>query len=325
MLGTLKDYYQAHRKLLAYRVSDHTVSPLVLHDQPIDPSVPAKVPNFLIQAGGSVEVPGFCFVDINEPGLYRLYSYEKNGSLQWIVHGDSISNLAASVSSMFYHFAAEPYDASQTRHERRQTAVSYALKTAMHGKVAGVCTTAADTFAEICKRLSLKSIVWEFENVTTPTTPFSTHAMTEVFDPISQKPILFDIDRGYMFLTNEGLPLSCSEFIVRAENCGDLQFHRINAKSFAGFGAGPRTQRIEDFSNDFIHIGGPAFDREFYRIIGTAELVFGTQAYGDNSWVSLTNAIERAQDAHNNPENGLSDEQRRLLQQIAKLPVSEFE
>lgn len=325
MFGTLEDYYHPHQNLLAYRVSEHSVAPLALHEQPIDPSLPIREPGFLIKAGGYVMVPGFGYIEVNEPGLYRLLSYQRNAGLQWIVFKDSVQCLAASVSSLFHHFAAEPYDADKSNLERRKAAVSYALSTGMNGKVGGVCTTAADTFAEICKRLSLKSIVWEFENLSDPAKPFSTHAMAEVFDPISQKPILFDIDRGYMFLADGGRPLSCSEFINQAENVGDMQFHRINAKSYPGFGAGPRDNRIEDFANDLFQIAGPAFDREFYRIIGTAEIVFGTQAYGDESWVSLTKSNERALTACEKPENNLAEDQRKLLLLIREFSISEFE
>lgn len=324
MFGNLQDYYLDQHHLLAYRVTGLKTAPLEVLEQPADPQFAVKPPAFLVEAGGYLSLPGYGFVDITVPGLYRLYSTSRNVALQWIAHDDCVQTLAASVSSVFYHQANEPFDPSKSKPEQRQEAVSYALDSGKNGKVGGVCTTAADTFAVICNQLAIKSIVWEFENVTSPARLFATHAMTEVFDEKIGRPVLFDIDRGYMFLDENKTPLSCDDFMRRTEMSADIQYLRINYKSFPGFGAGSRGGQIEDFSNDLFAIGGPDFDRDFYRIIGMAEIIFGIQQYGDPRWVTTRRAQARARSALQDNDDRLTDIQRQYLQQIGKFPLSDL-
>ena len=102
----------------------------------------------------------------------------------------------------------------------------------------------------------------------------------------------------------------------------EITFKRINSKSFPGFGTAPRGGKNEDFLNDLFQIGGDAFDRDFYRIIGSAEIVFGIQHDDDQKWVTHPFAQERAVTALKAGADQLTENQRLLLEQIQKFPVS---
>lgn len=280
---------------------------------------------FLLPAGGFVEIPGVGLIEIADPGLYRLQTFDSLQTLQWIVYDNDVYRLAASVSSLFYHIANEPDDPKAPMAARRQGALNYAVETAPRRKVGATCLTSANMLASVCKTLALKSIVWEFENVSTELKPFASHAMTEIYVPSEERAVLFDPDRGLtLHREADGAALSCQDFVACAHAGDALYTHRLNAKPFAGFGFGTRIPTCEDFINDLYEMGGSQFDRDFYTVIGRSEIVFGQQAYDRGHNVSLPQCKQSAAALLARTNYALSDFETDRLRKLRHMRVSEF-
>lgn len=309
------------QNLIGYRIAGTAVHPIEIRTG--DASPDAKPFGLLVAKGGTVTIPGLGEVVIDEPGLYRVHSFKHDQALQWIVHDDDIFLLAGSCSSVFYHLANEPKHGGENvdvRHKHLQ----YAIDNAVRGKVAGVCLTAANFFAVVCRWLGLKSVVWELDNLSTDLAPFNTHAMTEVFIDSLGQPVLFDVDRGFSFHTPDGAPLSLIDFVDRSRAGEPVATQPLNKKPYGGYGPGSRIPIAYDFIVDLYQLGGAPVDEDFYRVLGQAEVIIGTRSYGDADSVTTPVGRDLARQALADTTLSKSDGTRAILEWIPTLPDSDL-
>lgn len=308
--------------LLAYRVEGREIYPVTV--TPGAPGGTAKPFGLLLEAGGTVGIPGLGEVTIDAPGLYRIQSYAHKTSLQWVVYDADVFTLAASISSIFYHLANEPKLQGGDPEGLRQQHLQYALDNAVRGKVAGVCLTAANFFALVCNWLKLNAVVWELENISTDLKPFNTHAMAEVFVPDLDKPVLFDIDRGRCFRDASGEPLSLQDFMDHSRAGTPLTIQVLTDKPYGGYGPGSRIPTAMDVTVDLYQLGGEAVDQDFYQVLGTAEIVLGRKAYGDTGQVTTPLGRDLAQATLATDDGTIPSGRKEILSRILGLPVLEF-
>lgn len=324
MAISLKSAFHDDRNVIAYRVYRQDIFPVeILEEEGADPE-DVKDFNLLLPIGGCVKVDRAGVIRIGSPGLYRLHRLEDNRLIQWIVHDGDVMTLAASASSVFYHQASEPLDPNQSLAHNRSLQLEYAIRSASHGKVGGVCLTSANFFALLCRWLGLNAVVWEFENLTTTLKPFSTHAMTEVYVDALNQPVLFDLDRGMYLLNDLGEILSLEGFLSCVQNGGDITPVPLNSKPYGGYGPGSRIPVAYDFIVDLYQLGGASVDKDFYHSLGMAEVVIGTKAYGSMSRVTTSLSKVAAEKLLNKNEQDIDPAKSSLLPIIQKLPTSDL-
>lgn len=276
----IKDLFHEDKNLVAYRITRLDMEPVAISDDPPGPDTDlVEGIHALQKSGGTLHLPGLGFIDTFNAGLYRIHRLSDDFAAQWIVYDDDPFVFAASIASVFYHYADEPDPrafpngmAGYFQH------ISDAL---IRGQVPGVCTTSSVFFAMAAYRAGFESVFWEFFNPTATFLPASSHVMGEIRDPRSNKTILVYIDRKLYFQDEHGIALNLLEFIYRSKNDKAIILQKLSNARFAGYGIPGRIGKSNDFLDDLHEHADNALSLEMYRFVGSSPYIFGTRLYGD--------------------------------------------
>jgi len=323
---TVRNAFHPTQNLIAYRIAQTDCFPVtIVSDNDVSNDAQIKSFSFLVQCGGWVKIDGIGIVQTDRPGLYRVYRQSDAACLQWIVYDQDLVTFAASVTAIFYHAANEPPHLMTNDWESRRKLHEYFLANAPTGKVGGVCITAGNSFAQLCREIGIDAVLWEFQDVDSAFNPTKSHVMTEIADPVSGKRMLVDIDRKYVIRNEQEELLNCLEYIDYSIN--DLPYHLVsisNAK-VAGFGPTNRMPAVLDFEEELFELADNAYREEIVRSIGKSLLIKGTRYYGGNDIFTLPGLPDRIKNYLSSPmEKTLSETERLFLQSVLQYPEAEF-
>lgn len=325
-MTTVADVFHSAQNLIAYRIARTDCNPVtILTDAETPDDGPIQNFAFLIRRGGYVRVDGIGNVQTDHPGLYRIYRLSDAACVQWIVYDDDLITFAASVAAIFYHAANEPPELMTNNWDSRRKLHEYFLSTAPTGKVGGVCITAANSFAQLCREIGIDAVLWEFQDVYTAYNPVKSHVMTEIMDPANGTRILVDIDRKYILQNRRGQPLNCMEYIHYTATRLPYDIVRISNAKVAGFGPTNRMPTILDFEEELFELADDAYREEIVRTIGNSLLIKGTRYYGGNDIFTLPGLPDRIEEyLSSEASQAISETERLFLESVMKYPEAEF-
>lgn len=323
-MTSINDVFHPDQNLIAYRVACMECHPVRIESEDAIPDKDLISPYSLVRPlGGYVRIDGIGCIPADQPGLYRIYRLSDAACVQWLVRDDDIVTFAGAVATIFYHIANEPADVQTNNSDSMLKMLDYFLSNAPHGKVGGVCITAANAFALLCLEAGFDAVLWEFQDVQTAYNPVRTHVMTEIRDPKTGKSVLVDIDRKFIMKSDAGDPLSCRDYIDYSTSGQNFTIVPISNAKIAGFGATPRVPKVLDFAVELFELGGDGYRQEIIRSIGNSLLIKGIRYYDGNSVFTLPGIPARIKDFLSETEE-IPDRDRVLLESVMQYPEAEF-
>ncbi|RVU39379.1 hypothetical protein EOI86_09105 [Hwanghaeella grinnelliae] len=325
-MTSIADVFHSDQNLIAYRIARTDCYPVtILSDAETPKNVSIQDFAFLLQSSSYVKIDGIGIVQTDQPGLYRVYRLSDAACVQWIVYDDDLITFAASVAAVFYHAANEPAELMTNDWNSRRKLHEYFLNHAITGKVGGVCITAANSFAQLCREIGLDAVLWEFQDVGTEYNPVRSHVMSEVRDSATGKRLLVDIDRKYILQNDRSQPLSCLEYVEYSVNNQPYDVVPISKAKVAGFGPTARIPKVLDFEEELFELTDDAYREEIVRSIGKSLLIKGTRYYGANDIFTLPGLPDRIKDfLSSNAAAAISGTERMFLESVQQYPEADF-
>jgi hypothetical protein len=280
----------------------------------------------IMNAGGWAIAGRFGYIDISEPGLYRVYNQKDLTGLQWIVYDKNINKFASSVSSIFYHHADEPPLNYHNNLEGVLGLFNYVMENFTKGQIGCTCLSASIAFSMFSRTLKLKSVTWEFLEIKeNQFRPSKSHAMTEIIDPISGKKCLFDVDKKYTFLNESNENISLNEFLELTNSNIPIKLKKLSNTRFAGYGPSLRMPSKVDFINDLTECAGENYLQEVFKAIGQATVIWGLQYQGDAQRILHPVSYERLKTLKTTSTwDAIEPTNKDLVEKFLKLNVAEF-
>ncbi len=323
---SINTIFNRSQNLIAYRITRTECYPVkIVSDLDVTVYTPIKNYSLVLPSGGYVKIEGIGYVQIDEPGLYRIYRQNDAACIQWIVNDGDLITFAASVAAIFYHSANEPKELTSNTMESRRELHAYFLKNAPAGKVGGVCITAANTFAFLCQDAGIDAVFWEFQDITTAYNPVKSHVMTEIRYPNSGKRILVDIDRKFILHNELGQPLNCMEYIQQSISGGPVEIVPISNAKIAGFGPTERLPMVLDFEEELMELADDGYRKEIVQTIGKSLLIKGTRYYDNYSVFTLPGLPARIREFLSvTPAEAITERERIFCESVLQYPEAEF-
>lgn len=288
----VEDLFDTERDLVAYRIHGLSMEPVRIFGEA--PQRNVTVRNRLepfMKTGGLFHIPELGFIDVSRAGLYRLHRLSDNFAIQWIVFDDDPLVFAASIASVFYHFADEPDPRSL---ENGMFGLyQYVTSAMIKGQVPAGCTTAAIFFAIAARNAGFDSVFWQISDPHNKFLPASTHVMAEIRNPKDHKTILVDIDRKLYFESQLGECLSFVDFIRRVKTGDPIVIKKLSNARFSGYGIARRVSARRDFLHDILEYADEALLFEMHQMLGNAPYIYGTRLYGNEPGQKIIPAIIR--------------------------------